>query len=77
MTALLLRGSATLNKGVSLRMSVPAGMVVEAKQPSPSPGEARTVYTLSISRLCRDGLWHYYWLFLNLWSAVRISIVSV
>jgi len=55
MTALLLRGSATLNKGVSLRISVPAGMVVEAKQPSPSPGEARTVYTLSISRFCRDG----------------------
>jgi len=42
-TAAFVRGSRTLKRGVSERMRVPAGIGVVVKQPSPEPGEGRTV----------------------------------
>jgi hypothetical protein len=43
MTELLVRGSRTAKRGVSVRIRVPAGMRVVEKQPRPLPGDGRTV----------------------------------
>jgi hypothetical protein len=49
MTAALVRGSRTAKSGVSARMRVPAGIEEVEKQPRPSPGEGRTVYSWVMS----------------------------